>query len=186
MEKMRADQCTAMSRGSGERCKRKAIRGGTVCRSHGAQFPVVREAAARRVRLHQLIQATPMRPPWAVLIDATHKLDVMMQLAQTELAEDESLDARDRFVMRVKDAAMMARSVIDAGAVQMLFEKEVRQGELVANTLVRALSAIEERGGLAEDQLDAVRAIMRVELEAALAEDDTAGSGRPAIEGRAA
>lgn len=41
-------RCTATSR-SGERCKRWAIKGGRVCRSHGGAAPQVRAAAERRL-----------------------------------------------------------------------------------------------------------------------------------------
>lgn len=44
-------QCRATSRRSGERCKRAAIRGGTVCAMHGGRAPSVKAAAARRLAL---------------------------------------------------------------------------------------------------------------------------------------
>lgn len=44
-----------------------------------------------------------------MLIDATHKVDVMMLDAQQCLLENESLAARDRFVARVEDAALMSK-----------------------------------------------------------------------------
>lgn len=42
-------RCTATSRQSGERCKRAAIVGGTVCVMHGGKAPAVAAAAAGRV-----------------------------------------------------------------------------------------------------------------------------------------
>jgi len=42
-------QCTATSRRSGERCKRAASIGATVCAKHGAGAPQVKAAAARRI-----------------------------------------------------------------------------------------------------------------------------------------
>lgn len=42
-------RCTAKSKQSGERCKRAAIVGGTVCAMHGGKSPVVAAAAERRV-----------------------------------------------------------------------------------------------------------------------------------------
>ena len=41
-------QCTATAR-SGERCKRPAMLGGTVCRNHGGAAPQVRRKAALRL-----------------------------------------------------------------------------------------------------------------------------------------
>lgn len=45
-------QCTAKAR-SGERCKRPAIPGGTVCRSHGGASPQVKALAAVRAELER-------------------------------------------------------------------------------------------------------------------------------------
>lgn len=42
-------RCTAKSSRSGEQCKRDAIRGGTVCATHGGRAPQVKAAAAERV-----------------------------------------------------------------------------------------------------------------------------------------
>lgn len=41
-------RCTAKSKQSGERCKRAAIVGGTVCAMHGGKIPNVRAAAEKR------------------------------------------------------------------------------------------------------------------------------------------
>lgn len=46
-------QCTARSTTSGERCRKSAILGGTVCTSHGGKAPQVRRKAA--LRLQELI-----------------------------------------------------------------------------------------------------------------------------------
>jgi hypothetical protein len=42
-------QCAAKSSRSGKRCRAQAIRGGTVCRTHGGSAPQVRNAAAKRI-----------------------------------------------------------------------------------------------------------------------------------------
>ncbi len=41
-------QCTAHSSRTGKRCEKPPIAGGTVCRTHGAAAPQVREAARQR------------------------------------------------------------------------------------------------------------------------------------------
>lgn len=45
----RTAQCEAMVKGTGERCKKAAIAGSNVCRSHGGGAPQVRSKAAERV-----------------------------------------------------------------------------------------------------------------------------------------
>ena len=42
-------RCTATSKGSGERCRKAAILGGTVCRSHGGAAGQVKRKAAQRL-----------------------------------------------------------------------------------------------------------------------------------------
>ena len=46
---MERARCKAKARSTGEQCKRTAIEGGTVCRSHGGAAPKAIAAAARRV-----------------------------------------------------------------------------------------------------------------------------------------
>lgn len=41
--------CSATARSTGQRCKRPAIRGGSVCRIHGGLAPAVQAKAARRL-----------------------------------------------------------------------------------------------------------------------------------------
>jgi hypothetical protein len=47
-------RCTAHSSQTGERCKRSAIRGGSVCASHGGRAPQVKKSA--KERLAELIE----------------------------------------------------------------------------------------------------------------------------------
>lgn len=49
-------RCTAASKRTGERCKRHAIRGGTVCSMHGGKAPAVRAKANQRLAA-QLLEA---------------------------------------------------------------------------------------------------------------------------------
>lgn len=42
-------RCTAHSSQTGERCKRSAIKGGTVCASHGGRAPQVKKSAKERL-----------------------------------------------------------------------------------------------------------------------------------------
>lgn len=77
---LRTVQCRAPLKNgdeAGRRCKKKAILGGLVCRSHGAQLPAVQQAAARTVdeaRL-RLLLATE---------DAVVVLETLMEVGHNE------------------------------------------------------------------------------------------------------
>lgn len=67
-------RCTAKSKQSGERCKRAAIVGGTVCKIHGGGTPVAKVAAERRQQedaarraLANLGEPEPIDPAQALL-----------------------------------------------------------------------------------------------------------------------
>lgn len=49
-------RCTAVSKRSGNRCRRAAIQGGTVCHMHGGAAPQVRKAADRRLAYEQVVE----------------------------------------------------------------------------------------------------------------------------------
>lgn len=50
---MDAPRCTATAKGSGTRCKRRPIPGGTVCVKHGGGAPQVQQAAMERLKALQ-------------------------------------------------------------------------------------------------------------------------------------
>lgn len=52
-----APRCTATAKGTGERCKRRPIPGGTVCVKHGGGAPAVRAAGQARLARRQAILA---------------------------------------------------------------------------------------------------------------------------------
>lgn len=54
---METPRCTAKSKQSGQRCKRRPIPGGTVCAIHGGNAPAVRAAADRRLQERQALLA---------------------------------------------------------------------------------------------------------------------------------
>lgn len=98
-------QCTARSTTSGERCRKSAILGGTVCTSHGGKAPQVRRKAA--LRLQELIDPA------------------IGTLAREMVQADKSAD-RQRAANSILDRAGMPRTatVIDGeSAKALLFER---------------------------------------------------------------
>lgn len=75
--------CTATSQGTGQRCRRSAIPGGTVCRYHGGAAPQVKEAA----RLRLLAAADPA---------ARKLIQLMRQKDNDQVALRAAMDILDR------------------------------------------------------------------------------------------
>ena len=66
-------QCTAKAKGTGERCRRPPIRGGTVCEKHGGSAPQVKRSARRRL----LEMAEPAAAALSIALDtAVRQRDV--------------------------------------------------------------------------------------------------------------
>jgi hypothetical protein len=107
---MRAQQCSATSQRSSQRCKRLAILGASVCATHGGLAPQVRRKAAERVAIAEAAEAGQVedgerRHPWEVGLDALAKLDRVMR---------ESDPADPGYVERVELALRSARAVLDS------------------------------------------------------------------------
>jgi hypothetical protein len=67
-------RCTAMSKTTGERCKRRTY-GGGVCRYHGGGSPQVRAKRLERIALAEALARDPARAPAEVLLDVAHQAD---------------------------------------------------------------------------------------------------------------
>ena len=76
-------QCTATSKQTGERCKRPASKGATVCRHHGGNTPQVRAAAERRHAQQVAIEQVAL---WGGRRDI-HPAEALLELVQTKAAE---------------------------------------------------------------------------------------------------
>lgn len=117
----RTPRCTAKKRGTDERCKKPAIKGGTVCRLHGGSAPQVQRSA--RERFNDLID--PM-------INITHKLAERAQkgelTAQEQIALVKFIADRTGFVpgQKIEHNGKTTWDVILKGVI-----KEVGTGDSV-------------------------------------------------------
>lgn len=89
-----ARQCTAISKGSGKRCRRAAIHGATVCRMHGGAAPQVKAAAARRVAEAEAQQAAAQTYIRLTGQQPDNPLEALKQLAGRFHAIEQDLFAR--------------------------------------------------------------------------------------------
>lgn len=63
--------------------------------------------------------------------------------------------------------AKVSKAAIDAGVAQLLIERELRGGEALAQTFVKALEEM-EKAGMDEAALEVARTVMRGQLQLAL------------------
>ena len=84
-----SSQCTAMSKRSGNRCRRMVI-GGGVCPMHGGAAKQVKAKREQRVLLAEAQAAAPatvvMREPEEILVDALHDTNATLQAIKAELS----------------------------------------------------------------------------------------------------
>ena len=83
-------RCTAKSKQSGQQCKKLAIPGGTVCRTHGGKAGQVQRAAQRRLqaaeaveelaRLGVSIETTPIEALEAMLYEAAGNVAILRSM----------------------------------------------------------------------------------------------------------
>lgn len=87
-------RCTARSKQSGERCKRAAIVGGTVCSMHGGKSPAVAAAAERR-QLEAAAGAVLSKLVWdPAAVPVTDNVSEMQRLAGSMRAAVDVLGGR--------------------------------------------------------------------------------------------
>lgn len=155
-------RCTATSKRSGQRCRRAAIAGGTVCRAHGGAAPQVRNAARRR-----LLKAAD--PAAARLVDAladedsrtaVRAADLILRRASVDTTVEFELPAIESIEDALAASSALLRAVaegsidVDAGErLQRLLAGHV--GLVEAATLADRINELERL--LAEREADAER-----------------------------
>ena len=95
-------QCTAKSKQSGQRCKRPAIKGGTVCFVHGGGSPIVKAKIARDRLEAEARQAVEL---WGGKRDI-HPAAALLELVQRKAMEVEYWRHRVHEVQQEDEAAL--------------------------------------------------------------------------------
>lgn len=156
-----AVKCTGhVKRDGNRRCRNYAIRGATVCGSHGGKAPQVKAAAARRVALAQAVAAADPRSPGAVLLDTLHVADVLLRRALASTDATATPEALAAVCGHLERAQLFARSVLAAG----IEERQTRLAEQVAGAVTSALETVLEALELTEQQEATVRSILPGQL----------------------
>lgn len=159
-------QCTAIKR-SGDRCKRSAIKGGTVCSTHGGKAPQVLAAAQRRLDRGTALQwaqgqlseaGTPDLDPLehieAALSTAAGEVALFRLARQWVVDQGGSLLGKDRHGQQVIHPyqtelaqaetrwARVAKYALDAGVAQKRVEIKQAEALIYAEALRGTLAAL--------------------------------------------
>jgi hypothetical protein len=149
-------RCTKKKHSTGKPCGRWAIRGSTVCPSHGGSIPAVKAKAAKNVEIAQATQASryfdERRSPWEILMDTGHTSDVLYRLLLDQLnaSPDFSPDHIHALNEAIDRAHRLAKVTIDAGlATQLVSAVEDDAQRLYAATRLGVIdSGIDPNGDL--------------------------------------
>jgi hypothetical protein len=156
-------RCTAKAKGSGERCKRPAIAGGTVCAMHGGSAPQVREKAQERQleagadqALRKLWvgmdQATPIKDPVAAMERLAGSLEAMVEAAGERVSALKHLAGGEHLTQLRAEVVLLERALghlrallVDMarlGLAERQVELQQEQAQLVTSAFLGALAAV--------------------------------------------
>jgi hypothetical protein len=144
-------KCSATAKRTGEPCRQFAVVGGTVCYHHGANGHVM-NAAERRVTLAQLRERDP-RNPMEIVLDMTHKLDVITEAYQDELlanVEDISDEQVDRLIQLSSTTHHLASTAINTKAHEKIALAFDRHVDVLGQMVNTAIDAALDKVGLSE------------------------------------
>ena len=127
--RFRRRQCHARSKQSGQRCRRYAIPGGTVCSTHGGAAPQVRRAAERRL-------AFAVDPAIETLSRFVESDEMVDRHPAQALAAARTILDRAGLKETDPDDTVTADTVIDLERVQALSNEELTAGLAVLRRIL--------------------------------------------------
>lgn len=146
------NQCKATAKGSGQRCRRRPIAGGTVCRAHGGAAPQVKARAARGLAARAVTADAMAVLALEGLEPVERPLDALAALAAESLAMKTALAAR---VNALDGMTNTSGQGVETLRVEVaLYERALDRGARFLDLLTRAgfeerRTAISERDALA-------------------------------------
>ena len=184
-------QCNAKAKRSGQRCRRWALVGLTVCDLHTGEDPRKQAAADRRDVVAQLLQHEDPdrpRPLGEVMLEAVHNADVLMRsLDEVRLRvlrrEEVTGEELDRLVRMSQVAHALAETTVRAGVQVELVRQAHLRTELVGAAVVRVLGRVLDALALPQEERVRVHALVGDELRALQGADadDLLPEGRGAL-----
>jgi len=174
-------RCTAKSSRTGERCRKFAIQGATVCGSHGGKAPQVRRAAAKRVVLDQasklgLLNAQPIDDPICALMELGGEAVALVGALKGHVAALERVGTAPgrwgeavrpeiaAYLTAIREAERILSSLVRLNLAERLVKIDETRAQLVVTVIERVLAS----AGLDPQAVD-VRASVARELSAVAA-----------------
>jgi hypothetical protein len=149
-------RCTAKARSSGwQQCKKLAIKGGTVCATHGGAAPQIKAKAAERVALRAAMAELPERGADEILLSAMHTADAYARWTAA------GSDDPDLLIEALTLSARLAKLVLDQ-------EIEAKRSDLfdqVAGAYVAMITRFLDRLDLTPEQIAIVPDALTIELD---------------------
>lgn len=172
-------RCTAKSTRTGERCRKYALRGGTVCATHGGSArQVKRVAAARVIRAKAEAQATsrlglkafePIEDPVGKLMELGGQAFSLVNVLREHVAELEKVGTAPgrwgetvkpeiaAYLSAIREAERILKSIVSLN----LSERLVRLDEARAEMVTRVIEKVLAEHGLHTEAIDVRASVAR-------------------------
>jgi hypothetical protein len=167
-------QCTATAKQTGERCRRTAQPGTTVCRHHGGRAPQVQRAAKRRLALGEAtaeldrlgipVEVDPSEAMLQMVYLAYGAVCASLQWLEKLPADPREWTEQDRYVKELNDqeranTVRWSKACRDAGVEEHRVALAEKQGAMLAEVLrdfLASLSGALIAAGLAQEVIQRV------------------------------
>lgn len=115
---------------------------------HGGGTPQARGKALARLAIQDIMRReltdAERRDPWVIMLDAFHRLDVVMTTAE--------FDSGGAYVEHLERVLRMGKALVESKAVERMADAQVRRGQLegrlIADVLVHALGVVFDEAAL--------------------------------------